>query len=264
MTERTIPSRKGGWGVSVALVALCALPLIMGTLRLVTLAGLAEIMPDGARFAAAPLPVVVHIVSAAAFALLGAFQFAAGFRRRRPGWHRAAGRVVVAGGLLAGLAGLWMTLLYPRGPNVGALLTAFRLLFGSAMVAALVLGFGAIRRGDVRRHRAWMTRAYAIGLGAGTQVFTGLVASVLVSPPTELSRALQDGAGWAINLAVAEWLIRRSPARPARPASAAREPVAPIPAALDGTGAARRSAADPRPRPPRTTKHSGAGHRGYP
>jgi hypothetical protein len=76
-----------------------------------------------------------------------------------------------------------------------------------------------------------MTRAYALGLGAGTQVFTGLVASLIVSPPTELSRALQDGAGWAINLAVAEWIIRRSPARPARPASAAREPGASIPAA---------------------------------
>jgi hypothetical protein len=48
---------------------------------------------------------------------------------------------------------------------------------------------------------------------------TGLVASVLVSPPTELSRALQDGAGWAINLAVAEWVIRRRPAPPVRTAS---------------------------------------------
>jgi uncharacterized membrane protein len=215
--RRTPPwvARTAGWGVPVALIALALPPLVAGTLRLVTLAGLADLMPDSARAAAAPLPVVVHIVSAAAFAVLGAFQFAAGFRRRRPGWHRAAGRLVVVSGLLAGLAGLWLALFYPRAPNVGALLTAFRLLFGSAMVAALVLGFGAIRRGDVRRHRAWMTRAYALGLGAGTQMFTGLVASVLVSPPTELSRALQDGAGWAINLAVAEWLIRKRPVPPA-------------------------------------------------
>jgi uncharacterized membrane protein len=237
VTARTLPSRKGGWGwgVSVALVALGVPPLVAGTLRLVTLAGLAELMPDSARVAAAPLPVVVHIVSAAAFAVLGAFQFAAGFRRRRPGWHRAAGRLVVVGGLLAGLAGLWLALFYPRGPHVGALLTAFRLLFGSGMVAALVLGFAAIRRGGVRRHRAWMMRAYALGLGAGTQMLTGLVMSLIVDPPTELSRALQDGAGWAINLAVAEWLIRRTPAprpRPAgrpRAAGAARAPAAGTP-----------------------------------
>jgi uncharacterized membrane protein len=224
--------------VSVALLALGAPPLVAGTLRLVTLAGLAELMPDSARGAAAPLPVVVHIVSAAAFAVLGAFQFAAGFRRRRPGWHRAAGRLVVVCGLLAGLAGLWLALFYPRGPHVGALLTAFRLLFGSAMVAALVLGFAAIRRRHVRRHRAWMMRAYALGLGAGTQMFTGLVASLLVSPPTELSRALQDGAGWAINLAVAEWLIRRPPAPRPRPAGRPRATGAGRAAAAAGRAAA--------------------------
>ena len=207
----TIPSRKGGWGVPVALIALGAPPLIMGGLRLVTLAGVAEIVPGTERAAAAPVPVVLHIVSAAVFAILGALQFVAGFRRRRPGWHRAAGRLLIGCGLLVGLSGLWLALFYPRGHNVGDLLTAFRLLFGSAMVASVVLGFAAIRRGEVRQHRAWMTRAYAIGLGAGTQMFTGLVASFVVNPPTELSRALQDGAGWAINLAVAEWIIRNRP-----------------------------------------------------
>jgi uncharacterized membrane protein len=210
----------------VALVALSAPPLVAGALRLVTLAGVAEIMPVSEARAAVPLPVVVHIVNAAVFAILGALQFAAGFRRRRPGWHRAAGRLVVACGLLAGLSGLWLALFYPRGHNVGDLLTAFRLLFGSAMVASIVLAFAAIRRGHVRRHRAWMMRTYAIGLGAGTQMFTGLVMSLIVSPPTELSRALQDGAGWAINLAVAEWVIRRRPARPARTASAVVAPSA--------------------------------------
>ena len=230
--------RRGGWGIPAALVALSAPPLIAGALRLVTLAGVAEILPVSEERAAMPLPVVVHIVSAAVFAILGALQLAAGFRRRRPGWHRAAGRLVVAGGLLAGLSGLWLALFYPRGENVGDLLTAFRVVFGSAMVASVVMGFVTIRRGDVRRHRAWMTRGYALGLGAGTQMFTGLVASFIISPPTELSRALQDGAGWAINLAVAEWVIRRAASRPARAARAARargsnqEPGTPIAAAV--------------------------------
>jgi hypothetical protein len=62
-------------------------------------------------------------------------------------------------------------------------------------------------------------------------MFTGLVMSLLVSPPTELSRALQDGAGWAINLAVAEWLIRRAPAPPARTGRPVRAPGAAAPAA---------------------------------
>ena len=84
----------------------------------------------------------------------------------------------------------------------------------------------AIRRGDVRQHRAWMMRSYAIGLGAGTQVLTQAVGAMILGPPNALSGALLMGAGWVINLAVAEWAIRKRPARPVRTASAV---VAPLP-----------------------------------
>jgi hypothetical protein len=50
-------------------------------------------------------------------------------------------------GLLVGLCGLWMTLLSPWPAGDGALLYALRLLFGSAMVVSIVLGFTTIRRG---------------------------------------------------------------------------------------------------------------------
>jgi uncharacterized membrane protein len=196
-----------------ALLVLSAVPLAAGAFRLTQLASGAEVTPANARFFASPLPVVLHIVSAAVYALLGAFQFAAGFRRRRPGWHRTAGRLLVGCGLLVGLSGLWMTLFYPWPDGDGALLYAFRLLLGSAMVASIVLGFTTIRRGDVRRHRAWMTRGYALGLGAGTQVLTLAAGEVILGPPSELGRALLMGAAWAINLLVAEWAIRRRATR---------------------------------------------------
>ena len=108
---------------------------------------------------------VAHIIAASLYCLLGPFQFVAGFRRRRPGWHRAAGRLLVPCGLAAGLAGLWMALFYPDAPGDGELLRGFRLVFGTAMVVSLVLGFAAIRRRDIARHRAWMIRGYAIALG---------------------------------------------------------------------------------------------------
>jgi hypothetical protein len=113
-----------------------------------------------------------------------------------------------------------MTLFYPRADGTGDLLYAFRLLFGSAMVLSIVLGFAAIRRRDIIGHRAWMLRAYAIGLGAGTQVLTLLIGELIAGPPTELSHGLLMGAGWAINLAVAEWVIRKRTASPARTAPA--------------------------------------------
>ena len=65
-----------------------------GAFRLTELTGGAAVTPANARFFASPLPVVVHIVSASVFSLLGAFQFSTPFRRRRPGWHRIAGRLV--------------------------------------------------------------------------------------------------------------------------------------------------------------------------
>lgn len=40
-----------------------------------------------------------------------------------------------------------MTLFYSRHSGIGALLYALWFLFGSAMIGAIVLGFGAIRRG---------------------------------------------------------------------------------------------------------------------
>jgi uncharacterized membrane protein len=215
------PAKAGSaaWLVT-ALLVLSAIPLAAGAFRLTQLAGGAEITPANARFFASPLPVVLHIVSAGVYAILGAFQFAPAFRRRRPGWHRVAGRLVVLCGLLVGLSGLWMTLFYPWPAGDGELLYVLRLLFGSAMVGSIVLGFAAIRRRDVRRHRAWMLRGYAIGLGAGTQVLTLAAGAVILGPPSELSRALLMGAAWVINLAVAEWAIRKWPARPGRTASA--------------------------------------------
>jgi uncharacterized membrane protein len=218
---KTRPKAGSARWLIAGLLLLSAIPLAGGAVRLVELAGGAAITPANARFFAAPLPVVLHILSAAVFAVLGAFQFSTAFRRRRPGWHRVAGRLLVAAGLLVGLSALWMTLFSARAPGSGDLLYAFRLLFGSAMLGSIVLGFAAIRRGEVQRHRAWMMRAYAIALGAGTQALTLGFGAMIGGPPSELRGALLMGAGWVINLAIAEWVIRRR-RRPARVPGSAR------------------------------------------
>ena len=215
-------SRKRSWvWLVLGLILLSAIPLIAGAFRLNQLASGAEITPDNARFFASPLPVVLHIVGAMVYALLGAFQFVSRLWQRGVGWHRWVGRLLlVPCGLIVGLSGLWMTMFYPSTNStngIGALLLyALRLLFGLGMVISIVLGFIAIRRGDMIRHRAWMTRAYAIGLGAGTQVLTGIVGELTFGPPNELENALLMGFAWVINLAVAEWSLRRRPANRAR------------------------------------------------
>jgi uncharacterized membrane protein len=211
--------RTAEWLVIAALLLLSFIPVASGAFRLNQLTGGAEITPANARFFASPLPVVVHIVGASLYAILGAFQFTNSIRRRWPGWHRWAGRLLVVCGLLVGASGLWMTLFYQLPAGDGDFLKAQRLLFGSAMIVSIVLAYTSIRRGNTKLHRAWMMRAYAIGMGAGTQTLTLMTGELISGKPDELSRALLMGAAWVINLAVAEWAIRKRKAPRARTAS---------------------------------------------
>jgi len=64
-----------------------------------------------------------------------------------------------------------------------------------------------------------MLRAYAIGMGAGTQALILMAGEMIAGKPSVLSRAVLMGAAWVINLAVAEWIIRKRPAPPARTAA---------------------------------------------
>jgi uncharacterized membrane protein len=213
-------TNRAEWLVPTALLVLGAIPVAAGAVRIVELTGGAEITPDNARFFASPLPVILHIVSVTLYSILGAFQFSPTLRRRKPGWHRLIGKwILVPCGLAAALSGLWMTQFYPWPEGDGVLLYGLRLFFGSAMVLSIILGAAAIRRRNYAQHGAWMIRGYAIGLGAGTQVFTHLPWILLLGTPDEFPRALMMGAGWVINLAVAEWIIWKRPSRRPRSTS---------------------------------------------
>ena len=101
-------------------------------------------MPADHRFSGFPVALVAHIVGAALFALIGAFQFVPRLRRgtlapaRRSGPRGRRSRVVGSA--------LWLTLFYEAQPGTGDLLYVFRLVFASALAGCLVLGFTAIKR----------------------------------------------------------------------------------------------------------------------
>ena len=104
---------KADWLLPAGLIALSMIPVSFGVGRLVELSGSAEITPENARFFAAPLPVILHVISTSLYCVLGAFQFSPGIRRLRLGWHRGAGRLLVPLGLVTALSGLWLTQFYP-------------------------------------------------------------------------------------------------------------------------------------------------------
>lgn len=224
---RPAPSRRrersrgrSGWWVPASLLALGAIPVMGGTVRLIEVFGGPAGIAVDARFTASPVPLVVHITAAVGYTVLGAFQFSARVRRRHPGWHRRAGRLLVALGLAVALLGLWMTLAYRRKEGTGDILWVTRLLVSSGMGTAIVLGLAAIRRGNVPSHRAWMARAYALGLGAGTQALIVGFGEALLGAGV-VRTDLMMASGWLLNLAVAECFIRRTEGRHGRRARAA-------------------------------------------
>jgi uncharacterized membrane protein len=211
---------RRSWPLPLALLALSAIPLTAGALRLIQLAGGPAVIPADHRFTGIAIPLVMHILAAAVYALGGILQFLPRLRRRHPVLHRRAGRALVAAGLLVAVSALWLTLFYAPQPGTGDLLFVFRLMFGSGLAACLVLGVAAVRRGDIATHRVWMVRAYALGLGAGTQIFTEGFGEAIFGTGV-VAGDLAKGAAWVINLAVAEWALRRpAPARRPRPAGA--------------------------------------------
>lgn len=121
------------------LIVLSIVPAAAGIVRLTELAVGAQITVANVRFFATPLPVILHILAAIPYSILGAFQFASALRRRWPRWHRLAGRVLVVSGLTAALTGLWMTLVYPWPDGDGEILYLLRLVFGTAMTVAIIL-----------------------------------------------------------------------------------------------------------------------------
>ena len=209
------PTRtRRDWWIPASLLALTFVPAAAGVARLVDLSsGRTE---ENQRFFDLPVPIIVHILGATTFCLLGAFQFMPSLRRKRPRWHRLAGRVLVPAGLAGALSGMWMAAFSDLPVYDNTALLWLRLLFGSIMVAGLVLGLLAVLRRDLRTHQRWMARAYAVAQGAGTQALI-LGPMVLFSgQPSGALKATGMGAAWVINLAVAEWLVRKSQAGQSR------------------------------------------------
>lgn len=190
-------------------IVLSLIPILAGIFRLVNVASGVATSQDDVRFLNSALPVVLHIGASIAFILLGAFQFHDGLRKARPRWHRRAGWVATVAGVLSAMTGIWMTLAYDIPVRLqGGLLIGARLLVGTGMAAFLLLAVASIRRRDVRNHRAWMMRAYALGLGAGTQAVLFLLPAPFVGEITGFLRDVLLTVAWLLNLFIAEFLIR--------------------------------------------------------
>jgi hypothetical protein len=206
---RTTRARAGRneWLVPAGLLLLTIIPSLGGAVRVTELASDPMVTTENARFVTQPLPVLVHIVCATLYGMLGAFQFVPSLRRRS--WHRRVGRVIAVAGLGVALTGLWMTAFYDLPDKDTVVVNGVRYVVGVAMAVSLVLGVLAARRRDFVAHPAWMMRAYALAMGAGTQALLLGPYMLLVDAPAPVPVTILMTAAWVINAAVAEWVIRR-------------------------------------------------------
>jgi uncharacterized membrane protein len=158
------------------------------------------------NFEAHAVGIYIHVFASMLALLLGPLQFAAGLRRKYPQLHRWSGRLYLAVGVLAGgIAGLYMAQFAFGGPIARA---GFSLLALSWLYTG-VMAYRAICRKNVRLHRQWMLRNYALSFAAVTlRIYLPL--SMLSGMPFEASYPIIAWLCWLPNMVIMEWWLRAS------------------------------------------------------
>lgn len=188
------------------------IPIMMAGVRVVQIpfGGLPR---DSLRLAVAPLSFFAHALAGVLFGVLGPLQFTRVLHGKFDRLHRLTGRVFGAAGVFLGLSGLSLLAQVQNASTL--LLDGFRVLAGAALVIAIWRGISAARARDILRHRAWMIRAYAIGMGSGTVALVMFPIYIATGQPiTGLLSDIVFVGWWALNIALAEWIIRRARTAP--------------------------------------------------
>lgn len=209
----------------VLALAFCTfIPVMNGAIRVVQIP-LGALPEDSLRLAPFPVAFFLHSLAGVLFGVLGPLQFVRALRRRFGTLHRLSGRVFVLAGAGLALSGLGL-LLQIESIRTG-FLDAARGVFSLALMAALVLGVAAARAHDMLRHRAWMIRAYAIGMGTGTVALVMFPIYLITGePPTGLASDIVVVGMWLLSIALGEWIVRRlALPRPLQPVNTVTQPV---------------------------------------
>lgn len=199
----------------VLALALCTfIPVMMAAVRVVQIP-MGALPDDSLRLASVPVAFFLHSLAGVLFGVLGPLQFVRALRLRFGTLHRLAGRVFVLAGMGVALSGL--ALLLQVESIATGLLDAARGVFGVALLAVLVLGVAAARAHDMLRHRTWMIRAYAIGMGTGPVALVMFPIYLITGePPTGLASDIVVVGMWLLSIAVGEWVVRRLVLRTSR------------------------------------------------
>ena len=203
---------KRNWIVPTLLLLLGAINVLSGAFQLDSILQGPPAVPDEfttMQYFTMPIPIVLHIIAGTLFNLLGPLQFAPVTWRRWPIWHRWSGRLLILSGFLVAGSGLWMNHFYPQ---YGGLLKYPGIVVNSlGLAVSLSLALQSIRSSsrDIPRHRIWMMRAVAFGLGPATQRLFILPVFFTYGMVSDLTIGVVIWFGFLTNLAVVEWVLYR-------------------------------------------------------
>ncbi len=194
-------------GVPVILFLLSGMTILFATVQAVQIP-LGALPPESFRIATAPYSHFAHVVSGVLFGVIGPLQFGRVLARSYGRLHRILGRIFVVAGAILALSSLSLLWQFPQGAP--ALVSGGRLVFGIGLAVALFVAMQAIRARNIPRHRDWMIRAYALGMGA-TLVSVVFLPIFLITgePPMGLVSDIAFIGSWAACVVFAEWLVRR-------------------------------------------------------
>ena len=165
-----------------------------------------------------------HGLAGACALVLGPMQFSDALRRRYTKLHRIAGRIYVAGALIAAPLGIYIQHFQERfgAPRSFSMAAASH---GTLWMVTTAIAFAFILKGKVQQHRQWMTRSFVVG----PMVFLGVRVILGVTGLENRGPAAVETVVWvclasAILLAdiMLQWqeLSRTRPARPKAVAAA--------------------------------------------
>jgi uncharacterized membrane protein len=105
-----------------------------------------------------------HGVAGALALFLGPLQFSDKLRRQFLPWHRVIGRIYVCGVAVAAPVGIWIEYIKFAHAIAPLRLLIATIGFGTLLVLTTGIGFFMARRRNIRVHRMWMTRSYAVAI----------------------------------------------------------------------------------------------------
>ena len=202
MIRKLVPIRTAAWRTAIVLLS-----IYIAYVSVVRYLVGSEAAPDVITSNAFANPfLAIHVIGAVTALLAGPLQFVRAIRTRWPGFHRASGRIYVAGCAIGVPSGFMLALGTTAGPVAGS---------GFALLAVLSrlftwLGWRAAvdrRFGD---HREWMLRSYALTSAAITLRLMLPASIFLLGFEFEPAYRVIAWLSWLTNLAIFEYVIRRS------------------------------------------------------